>query len=63
VIAVSSRLWFCNDEWEVIRNRALDLESLLRPPNERFSAVLILIHRGLVDLLGTLSYAPFLAAL
>lgn len=61
--ATSSGLWFYYDEWEVIRNRALDIESLLRPHNEHFSAVLILIHRGLVEVFGTFSYAPFLAAL
>lgn len=64
ILALTSRgLWFYNDEWEVIRNRALDLESLLRPHNEHFSAVLVVIHRGLVEVFGTASYDPFLIAL
>ena len=63
LVATSQGLWFYYDEWEVIRNRALDIESLLRPHNEHFSAVLVLIHRGLVDAFGTASYGPFLAAL
>ncbi len=63
LVATSAGLWFYFDEWEVIRDRALDLDSLLRPHNEHFSAVLIAIHRGLIEVFGTTSYTPFLAAL
>lgn len=61
--ATSHGLWFYYDEWDVIRNRALDIESLLRPHNEHFSAVLIVIHRSLVELFGTATYDPFLVVL
>ncbi|MGK2850007.1 MAG: hypothetical protein ACSLFN_03745 [Candidatus Limnocylindrales bacterium] len=63
LVLTSPGLWFYYDEWEVIRHRALDVPSLLRPHNEHFSAVLIFIHRGLVEAFGILSYTPFLAAL
>jgi hypothetical protein len=63
LVVTSGGLWFYYDEWEVIRNRGLDVGSLLRPHNEHFSAVLIAIHRGLIEVVGTSSYAPFLVSL
>jgi len=61
--ATSSGLWFYNDEWDMINDRGLDVDSLLRPHNEHFSAVLVVIYRSLISLFGTTSYAPFLVAL
>ena len=47
LVASSTGLTFFFDEWQFIRERDLSVESLLVPHNEHFSAVLVLIHRGL----------------
>jgi hypothetical protein len=61
LVIVSPGLWFYNDEWVFIRERSLTADGLLEAHNEHFSAVLVLLFRGLIELAGTTSYAPFLA--
>lgn len=56
-------LWFFFDEWRFIFDRHLTIADLIRPHNEHWSAVLVLIYRGLVELVGTGSYLPFHAVL
>ena len=52
-------LWYFLDEWLFILDRHLTIADLVRPHNEHWSAVLVVIYRGLIDLFGTASYFPF----
>jgi hypothetical protein len=54
--------WFFLDEWDFLANRtAWDLDDLLRPHNEHWSTIPILLYRGLFRVFGLHSYIPFRA--
>ncbi|OGO52996.1 MAG: hypothetical protein A2Z32_02475 [Chloroflexi bacterium RBG_16_69_14] len=69
VLAVSLLVWmglgltFFADEWAIIADRAVTLEDLVRPFNEHWLAVTIVVYRGLLGLVGMDSYVPYLALL
>ena len=56
-------LTFFADEWAVIAERSSTIEDLLRPFNEHWLAVTILVYRALLGLVGMGSYLPYLALL
>ena len=56
-------LTFFADEWEVIENRPIGLETFFRPFNEHWLGVTTLVYRGLVEVIGLGSYVPYLALL
>ncbi len=69
ILAVTLLVWlglgltFFADEWAVIADRAVTLDGLLRPFNEHWLAVTIVVYRGLLGLVGMGSYVPYLALL
>jgi hypothetical protein len=54
-------LTFFADEWEVIENRPIGLETFFRPFNEHWLGVTTLVHRALVETIGLGTYVPYLA--
>jgi hypothetical protein len=56
-------LTFFADEWAVIADRAVTAPDLLRPFNEHWLAVTIVVYRGLLGLVGMDTYVPYLAFL
>jgi len=55
-------LTFFADEWAFIESRQIDsLDSLLRPHNEHWSTIPILLYRTLFAIVGLRSYLPYLA--
>ena len=56
-----SRQWFIADEWAFLADRdGGDLGDLLRPQNEHWSTIPILVYRGLWHVVGLRSYVPYL---
>jgi hypothetical protein len=56
-------LTFFSDEWAVIADRASTLDHLLKPFNEHWLAVTIVVYRALLAVVGMSSYVPYLALL
>ena len=56
-------LTFFADEWTIISDRTVTLEDLVRPFNEHWLAVTIVVYRALLELVGMGSYVPYLALL
>ena len=56
-------LTFFADEWTIIADRAVTAEDLLRPFNEHWLAVTIVVYRAMLALVGMDSYVPYLALL
>jgi len=54
-------LTFFADEWEVIENRPIGVETFFRPFNEHWLGVTTLVHRALVETIGLATYVPYLA--
>ncbi len=63
ILLLASNLSFVGDEWDYIVLRRLTLESMLQPHNEHLVFLHVLVYRGLVELVGTGSYLPFLGVL
>ncbi len=63
ILGLTVGLSFHGDEWSYIVDRRLTLESMLQPHNEHLVFLHVLVYRGIVELFGTGSYLPFLAAL
>lgn len=66
VLAVINRHnWFWFDEWEFVHRdvRPLSVDSLLRPHNEHWSTLPVLVYRALYAVAGLRSYVPYLAVL
>ncbi len=56
--------WFVADEWDFLGQRSLgDPASLLRPHNEHWSTLPILVYRGLYSTVGLHTYVPYLLLL
>jgi len=54
--------WFFLDEWDFLTDRtAWDLGDLLRPHNEHWSTLPILLYRGVYRVFGLSSYLPYRA--
>lgn len=54
--------WFFYDEWDFLAGRsATSLSDLLRPHNEHWSTIPILVYRALWRLVGLRSYRPYQA--
>jgi len=52
--------WFFLDDWDFLANRrAGDLSDLLRPHNEHWSTLPILVYRALWQLFGLRTYVPY----
>ena len=56
-------LTFFADEWTIIADRAVTAEDLLRPFNEHWLAVTIVVYRAMLGCVGMDSYVPYLALL
>jgi len=56
-------LTFFADEWSVISDRVVTAEDLLRPFNEHWLAVTIVVYRAMLALVGMDTYVPYLALL
>jgi len=56
-------LTFFADEWTIIADRVVTAEDLLRPFNEHWLAVTIVVYRAMLELVGMGSYVPYLALL
>ena len=54
--------WFYQDDWEFIVNRdAGSFRDLMRPHNEHWSTLPILVYRGLFNIFGLNTYRPYMA--
>ena len=68
-VAVGVLVWlglgltFFADEWTIIADRSVTAEDLLRPFNEHWLAVTIVVYRAMLALVGMGSYVPYLARL
>ena len=56
-------LTFFADEWAVIADRSISLESFLRPFNEHWLGVTTVVYRIVLDAVGMSTYVPYLALL
>lgn len=68
-LAVAVLVWlglgltFFADEWTIIADRAVTAEDLVRPFNEHWLAVTIVVYRAMLALVGMDTYVPYLALL
>jgi hypothetical protein len=59
-VAFGDRQWFSGDDWGFLADRsAASLHDLLRPHNEHWSTLPILVYRGLWRLFGLRTYVPY----
>jgi hypothetical protein len=63
ILVLGHYLWFHEDEWDFLGRTAGDLGDLLRPHNEHWSTLPILVYRLLWWLVGLRSYGPYQAVL
>lgn len=56
-------LTFFSDEWAVIADRSISLESFLRPFNEHWLGVTTIVYRLVLGAVGMSTYIPYLALL
>ncbi len=56
-------LTFFADEWSIIADRVVTAEDLLRPFNEHWLAVTIVVYRAMLAVVGIDTYVPYLAFL
>ncbi len=56
-------LTFFADEWTIISDRTATLEDLVRPFNEHWLAVTIVVYRAMLGVVGMGTYVPYLALL
>jgi hypothetical protein len=62
LLKLSNYRWFYVDEWDFLAGRdGGSLDDLLRPHNEHWSTLPILVYRVLWHLVGLRSYTPYLA--
>ena len=60
-LVLGRRQWFIADEWDFLADRdGGDLGDLLRPHNEHWSTIPILVYRALWNVAGLRSYVPYL---
>jgi hypothetical protein len=64
LVYVGRALWFFGDEWDFILHRdAASLVDLMRPHNEHWSAIPILVYRATFSIFSLESYLPYLGVL
>jgi hypothetical protein len=63
LVVLGRGLTFFADEWAVIENRPLGLDSFLRPFNEHWLGIQVTVYRALFELVGLSTYLPYLALL
>ncbi len=69
LVAFATLLWlgrgltFFADEWAVIAERSISLESFLRPFNEHWLGVTTIVYRLVLGVVGLSTYMPYLALL
>ena len=63
LLALGRGLTFFADEWAVIADRPLGLDSFLTPFNEHWLGIQVTVFRALVETVGLSSYMPYLAVL
>ena len=63
IVLLGRGLTFFADEWAVIGDRPLGLDTFVRPFNEHWLGVTTFVHRALVETVGLGSYLPYLAPL
>lgn len=69
LLAFATLLWmgrgltFFADEWAVIGDRPIGLDTFIRPFNEHWLGVTTLVYRLMVETIGLGSYLPYLALL
>lgn len=56
-------LTFFADEWAVIEDRPIGLDTFFRPFNEHWLGFTTLVHRAMVETIGLGTYVPYLALL
>ena len=56
-------LTFFADEWGIIADRAVTVDDLLKPFNEHWLAVTIVVYRAMLAVVGLDTYVPYLALL
>jgi hypothetical protein len=56
-------LTFFADEWAVIEDRPIGIETFFRPFNEHWLGVTTLVHRAMVETIGLGTYVPYLVLL
>jgi hypothetical protein len=60
VLLLARRYWFFWDEWDFLAGRTTgNLDDLLRPHNEHWSTLPILVYRALWNLFGIRTYVPY----
>lgn len=63
LLVLGRGLTFFADEWAVIENRPLGIESFLRPFNEHWLGIQVTVFRGLFEVVGLHTYLPYHALL
>jgi hypothetical protein len=63
LLALGQGLTFFADEWAVIEGRSFDLDSFIRPFNEHWLGLTILVYRLMFAVFGLGSYVPYLVLL
>lgn len=63
LVALGRGLTFFADEWAVIEDRPIGLDSFLAPFNEHWLGIQVTAYRALVELVGLGTYVPYHAVL
>ena len=63
LVRLGMGLTFFSDEWAVIADRSLTPGDLLRPFNEHWLAVTMIVYRAVLSVFGMGTYVPYLALL
>ena len=63
LVRLGRGLTFFADEWAVIEDRPIGIETFFRPFNEHWLGVTTLVHRAMVETIGLGTYVPYLALL
>jgi hypothetical protein len=63
LLVLGRGLTFFADEWAVIENRPLGVDSFLRPFNEHWLGIQVTVYRGLFEVVGLHTYLPYHALL
>ncbi len=60
VLYLGNQHWFYQDEWDfLVTRRATNVHDLLRPHNEHWSTLPVLVYRGLWSIFGLRTYLPY----
>jgi hypothetical protein len=63
LVRLGMGLTFFSDEWAIIADRSLTAGDLLRPFNEHWLAVTMIVYRAVLSVFGMGTYVPYLALL